>query len=83
MMTSLTDVVRHLIRFSDGQKHEVEKCKLVLPITNFDVIGDVIDDVMWSRNRLYILLYLPPLHRLCAKCLRFVMNMLLSSVLIC
>ena len=31
---------------------------LVLPITNVDVIGDVIDDVMWSRNRLYILLVL-------------------------
>ena len=27
-------------------------------ITNVDVIGDVIDDVMWSRNRLYILLVL-------------------------
>jgi len=27
-----------------------------LPITNVDVIGDVIGDVMWSRNRLYILL---------------------------
>jgi len=29
---------------------------LVLPITNSDVIDDVIDDVMWARNRLYILL---------------------------
>jgi len=29
---------------------------LILPITNVDVIGDVIGDVMWSRNRLYILL---------------------------
>jgi len=30
---------------------------LILPITNVDVIGDVIGDVMWSRNRLYILLF--------------------------
>ena len=29
---------------------------MILPITNVDVIGDVIGDVMWSRNRLYILL---------------------------
>ena len=29
---------------------------MVLSITDDDVIGDVIDDVVWSRNRLYILL---------------------------
>ena len=44
----VTDDVRLLIRFSDGQIQKVENkiLILVLPITNSDVIDDVIDDVM-------------------------------------
>ena len=57
MMTSLTT----LDFWSDLVMGKIKKWKnkiliLVLPITNSDVIDDVIDDVMWARNRLYILL---------------------------
>jgi len=47
---------------------------LILPITNVDVIGDVIGDVMWSRNRLYILLQTQFVVGNCSKLVRTALN---------